>query len=1221
MMERTVKAPRGGEVTEVQTALDSRSRAAQERAALAFEPGARIAGRYRVMRLLGQGGFGEVYEVLDGNRNEQPVALKIARLESSESRVLDALKSEFSLLSTLVHPNLAEVFDFGHLSDSTAFFTQRLVSGAPLGVVRVRPDDPTHVPLWSQLCHALDYLHARGILHGDIKPSNILVDERERRLTLLDFGISRAFGGHGERQMVGTFSYMAPEAITGAPVDARADLYSLGITLYRLIVGHPPFRGSSAEVLTAQLSQVAEPLPPHLVRPTVARVIEQLLCKEPGARYATASEVLRALAEATGYELPRETAESLSGYVLSSNLVGQASAQERLRRHVQGPVGAALLLTGESGSGKSRLLREARQYAQLAGCSWIGVAATSTWAQRSLVPTIARAVLTQETVEALDSDARVELSRALPELRLPRQRLGVPVDPERARRQRVRALAHAIGLRFRGRAGVIAVEDLHRLDESVLSLLALLVDECREQGAECRWVFTSWPDAALGWSERLGGACIELPLLDWAAARELLASMFGNGDLIAGTALGEALQHGRHSALFVQESLRLFLETGAIVRRGGAFQVQMPLPALELAQVLSQRVERRSAVERRVGLALAVLTGERTVAELQRVSGGKPAATAAALRAMVRAGLVEERFDPRVRAVYAMHDRLRDVWITRARRGRLTEIHRKAARMLMATARSDYRQLFEAAEHFVSAAQPDHAVRVLERTATAALGVGRPDQAAAALLRAEGLGSVSPARLLRLFDLCRIAGMRHEMQGALGALEEHAVDDDVLRPQVLLRRARAHIDFGDAEQARLSLDEATAAFAGRATAHDHARMAIEKARFDDEFGELGHALQHYLAAARQAQAAKARDVEARAWLGASLAHLRLGAPEDCAQCAARAQSAARAVGDPVLASDALRNMGNAAREVGKARRARGLYRRAVQVARDAGSPEAEAKALNNLGTVCQWLGLIPEAVSSLERALRLKLQLGLTASVLLTRNNLGGFFLAIGRLEDGERELSEVMRARGTAQPVIVSLAKSNLGDLCLLRGDVDAALDWYRQGHAGNLERGVAVQDSHALSGIIRSLLLRGQPGDLEEARSLLATLAALPGVDSLAEARRRHAVTEALVRDAAGDTRGALSAIRRARQLSTDALQLADVFSTHLEALWLEAIIQSRSGHRAAARRSVERARGLLDKLALRFSAGHERERFEQFHPLHRAVRAGQLDVPRGRVWGDGI
>ena len=241
--------------TDGPTMVDSASRSAPRADERLFADGAVIVGRYVVEELLGQGGFGQVYRVRDEHADGRLLALKLARLHDAGSRSLETLKSEFALLAALSHPNLAKVHDFGHVGEDIAYFTQSLVTGVPLNESGLRPDDPATMPVWAQLCRALEYLHERGILHRDVKPSNILVDFDSAHLTLLDFGISRALGSADDRLLLGTWAYMPPEAISGGPLDARSDLYSLGVTLYRQVLGRVPFEGPASEVLAAHLGR------------------------------------------------------------------------------------------------------------------------------------------------------------------------------------------------------------------------------------------------------------------------------------------------------------------------------------------------------------------------------------------------------------------------------------------------------------------------------------------------------------------------------------------------------------------------------------------------------------------------------------------------------------------------------------------------------------------------------------------------------------------------------------------------------------------------------------------------------------------------------------------------------------------------------------------------------------------------------------------------------
>jgi serine/threonine protein kinase len=154
-----------------------------------------------------------------------------------------------------------------------------------------------------QLCRALAYIHGHGLVHRDLKPSNIMVDQ-DRNVRLMDFGLAKFLADDGglsvSGRMVGTFRYMAPEQILGEPLDARADLYSLGVILYELLSGRPPFDARTPydlwqKVLESDAPTVQQVNPAADLQ--LSRVAQRLLRKEPEARYQTAEEVYEAIAE------------------------------------------------------------------------------------------------------------------------------------------------------------------------------------------------------------------------------------------------------------------------------------------------------------------------------------------------------------------------------------------------------------------------------------------------------------------------------------------------------------------------------------------------------------------------------------------------------------------------------------------------------------------------------------------------------------------------------------------------------------------------------------------------------------------------------------------------------------------------------------------------------------------------------------------------------------
>jgi tetratricopeptide (TPR) repeat protein len=1208
------------------TVMDSVPRSGPRAEERLFADGDTIVGRYRVESLLGQGGFGQVYCVRDLHAEGRALALKLARLADSDLRSIEILKGEFELLASLSHPNLAQVHDFGHVGSDVAYFTQTLVSGVPLSESGLKADDPKDMPVWAQLFRALEYLHGRGILHRDIKPSNILVDVDAGQLTLLDFGISRALGTGDERELTGTWAYIPPEAISGSPLDARADLYSLGITLYRQIMGRVPFRGEPTQVLTAHIGERPEPLPPDLVKPGVARIVERLLAKDPGARYASASEVLRALATANGVTLPEETAESLAGYVLSARFVGQEEVFDSMvaRCFADRPSGHVLVVTGEGGSGKSRLLREVRQRFQLAWRPWVQVEVRRSWLAKSVVHSIARAVIDENVVRRLDEDDRRELSRAMPELRKKGERIGLPLDPERARQARIQALARAIRLRFERNPGVLAVEDLHWADREVLGLLAQVVNLARREGANCAFVLASRPNAPVDdMAMTLGAERLSCDTLGPESSARLIESMFGRADLLDGTELGSSLARGRFTAQHVQESLRLALDSGAIVRQSGAWQIVNPITALPLADVLASRIRRLDAEARSLALAVAVLGGTASAAEAAAVADRDAGAAGLALRALIRAGILEERRDRRGHAAYSIHDRFRDVMLDTSNVRLLVRAHRAAGRLLRANASGDHRILLDAADHFASAGSSRQAVRVALDAAKLAERAGRPDQAAQALESALGwqkkAGEGLVALYLRRFDLCVLAGMREAADDAmtqLAALAGSATRSESVG--ISVRRARLGLEQGEPRAARAEAE----AVLGAAREIGDPRLLSELhwvlARTDEVYGNLDRALESFQRAADHAQQAKDSRLEARAWLGASLCAIFLGNAGQAGVFGDRALAAARSAADGVAMAESLRCLGNSARESGDIPRALKMYRRAVRAARDSGSPESEAKALNNLGTVCHWAGLIPEALSALGRSLQLKDRMGLRASAMLTRNNMGGLNISLGNFEVAERELEAVIESMGGAEPMVLALAHSNLGDLRVLRGELDTAVELYRTAHRMNRERSNAMADSHALSGLARALIMRDRGDDLEEAERTIEQLGALQSSGDLMETRSRFHTTLAVMMDRRGELEAALHSARKALDIDQEQRQrFSDPFGTVLEAQWIEALELSRMGRVAQARRAAGRARQDLLRLAKQTGDEAAGKRFLEANPLHRAILEERFDTRPGWTW----
>jgi serine/threonine protein kinase len=287
------------------------TQAPPERTRLRLIAGKVIPGtRYRLIRWLGEGGMGVVYEA-EHIDIERHVALKILRYDlSQQPEMTQVFRDEARAASRMGHANIVEVFDFGELPDGRLFFCMELLDGKDLvpDEGKVRP--PAEVlAILRQLCKGLAAAHQQGIVHRDIKPENIILVKRGGRdgvVKLVDFGISAMLAAdskNSSERITGTPHYMAPEQIQGQAFDGRLDMYAVGCVAYELLTGCAPFPGEVVEeVLLAQIDN--PPRPPcstdkgAATPPALEAVILRCLEKRPADRYADMNDLEAALCEA-----------------------------------------------------------------------------------------------------------------------------------------------------------------------------------------------------------------------------------------------------------------------------------------------------------------------------------------------------------------------------------------------------------------------------------------------------------------------------------------------------------------------------------------------------------------------------------------------------------------------------------------------------------------------------------------------------------------------------------------------------------------------------------------------------------------------------------------------------------------------------------------------------------------------------------------------------------
>lgn len=302
-----------------------------------------VAGRFEVLRVLGKGGMGTVYEARQVAMNRR-VALKLIHPHVVLSQAgVERFEREMQATARIRHPNTIQVYDYGQTEDGRLYLAMELLEGRTLAEV-IRDEGPLAfervVHIGTQVARALHAAQSEGIVHRDLKPDNIMLSDRygERdQLKVLDFGIAH-FLDSSDAQLttdgaiIGTPAYMAPEQATGVAVDARTDLYALGVVLYEMVTGGAPFRAPTTVSVLVMHVQVPPRPPSELVEVPEAleALILDLLAKSPADRPPSAAAVierLRAMApEAAGGTGPRRAPPDSSG---SSEPVVVAASADR----------------------------------------------------------------------------------------------------------------------------------------------------------------------------------------------------------------------------------------------------------------------------------------------------------------------------------------------------------------------------------------------------------------------------------------------------------------------------------------------------------------------------------------------------------------------------------------------------------------------------------------------------------------------------------------------------------------------------------------------------------------------------------------------------------------------------------------------------------------------------------------------------------------------------
>jgi tetratricopeptide (TPR) repeat protein len=458
-------------------------------------------GRYSLLKKLGEGGKGIVFKAQDTALN-RVVAIKVLKGAAPTGEAYSRFISEAQATAKLNHPNIVSIYDIGREGEQQ-FFVIEFIDGMSLrNLMEESPqgqcDIQTVLRIGMDVCNALRYAHAQGVLHRDIKPENIMIT-KDGLTKLMDFGLAKMLGQPSYTQegvIVGTVAYVAPEIALGKGADARSDLYSLGAVLYEMVTGRQPFPGEDpVKVIFGHIHD--HPISPTKRDPKVpqplADCIMRLLEKDPANRYQSASdllEVLRGIAESSlrgapaTYHEPSEIVPKPPLAVGEVQLIDRVEELGLLREAVDGAVrgeGGLVFLYGEAGIGKTRLAKEISAYAHMRGMQTLYGRCPTLFTMGSVPPYALWSeaiknyleVCTPQQLYKVIGTYPSEVCKLVPQIK---QKLGAipelsPISPEQERDRLFEAVSQFISNISKQSPLLVVLDDLQWTDQSSLLLL------------------------------------------------------------------------------------------------------------------------------------------------------------------------------------------------------------------------------------------------------------------------------------------------------------------------------------------------------------------------------------------------------------------------------------------------------------------------------------------------------------------------------------------------------------------------------------------------------------------------------------------------------------------------------------------------------------------------------------------------------------------------------
>ncbi len=687
--------------------------------------------RYRLDAEIGRGGMGVVYRGLD-TLLERPVAVKLMSAAALDTEGRARLLHEARAAASLNHPNIVSVHDAGE-ADGSPFVVMELVEGESLH--ERRPQDLDEIiSIARQVCAALEHAHAHGIIHRDLKPENVQITP-DGPAKLMDFGLARSVASRltSEGTIVGTVFYLAPELALGQEFDGRADLYALGVMLYELTTGRLPFTADDPVAVISQHLH-APVVPPRAkndeIPPALDGLIVRLLSKVPADRPASSTEVLQVLEQPGFLEKDVVPTEELSVLerIERGRLVGRKHELQEARalwnKALSGQ-GQMLLVSGEPGIGKARLVRELATQAEVSGGrALVGACYAEGGVPYAPFAQVLRRVLQNGSDNGLDLPEFVlaDLLTLAPALRLryPDIKPNPTLADPRAEQQRLFENLVIFFTALSDRAPLLLIlEGVHWADSGTLFLLRHLARHTRRQRV---MIVATYHEVELDEArlfhevlldlnrERLATR-LKLSRLDREQTEEMLAVLLA--EEITPEFLGGIYRETEGNPFFIEEVVKALVESGKLYYEDGRWH-RPSMDELGIPQSVRVAIQSRVRVllaNSQETLRLAAILGrEFDFDTLAEASDQEEDALIDALEDAERAQLIEEVSGEGGGTFVFVHALVPATLVGSLRTLQRRRLHRRAAAAIEARRPDDFESL---AYHYNQAGDAKEATNYL----------------------------------------------------------------------------------------------------------------------------------------------------------------------------------------------------------------------------------------------------------------------------------------------------------------------------------------------------------------------------------------------------------------------------------------------------------------------------------------------------------------------------